>query len=102
MRIVLALGLLLAAAPAPASDYPPMFWDITHVTISASVPFAIHDCLRVLKVNRPTATWTALGMTAAACAAKELILDDKPSWRDVACNVVGLSFAAVMLLKFGK
>ena len=94
--------LLVLLAPAQAADYPPLFWDVTHVTISASVPFAIHDCLRAMKISHPIATWTALSATTAACAVKELFLDDKPSWRDVACNAAGLSFAAVMLLKFGK
>lgn len=98
----LLLVLSLLPAPAQAADYPPLFWDVTHIIISVSVPFAIHDCLRAMKISRPVATWTALGTTTAACAAKELLLDDKPSWRDVACNVAGLSFAAVMLLKFGK
>ena len=99
MKLLLIPVLLLATAPA--TDYPPLFWDVTHVTIAASVPFAIHDCLRAMKVSRPVATGIALGVTAGACMGKEL-WDDKPSWRDVACNVVGLSFAAVMLVKFGK
>lgn len=100
MKPLLVLAAILTIARG--ADYPPLFWDVTHVTVSASVPFAIHDCLRAMEVSHPTATWAALGITAASCAGKELILDDKPSWRDVACNVVGLSFAAVMLLKFGK
>jgi hypothetical protein len=91
MRPLLILALLLSPVAAQ-----PWLFPATHVVVSASVPFAIHDCLRAMRVSKGVSYWTALGVTAGACAAKE-VYDRKLDWGDIACDAVGLGFAAVVL-----
>jgi len=94
--IILAITL-----NAGQASMPEWFWYSEHVAISGAVPFAIHDCLRAMKVSKPVALGVGLGVTAAGCAVKELALDSRVDPADVLCNVVGLTFAAIMLAKFG-
>jgi hypothetical protein len=92
MQPLLILALLLSSVAAQSWLFP-----VTHVVVSASVPFAIHDCLRAMHVSKPVSYWTALGVTAGACAAKEWLIDGKADLGDLICDAVGLGFAAVVL-----
>ena len=59
----------------------------------------------VCKVSKPVATGVALGLTFALGAGKEFYDHGKSGkWQpeDWACNVIPLTIAAVMIVKFGK
>jgi hypothetical protein len=92
VKPLLILALLLSPVAAQSWLFP-----ATHVVVSASVPFAIHDCLRAMRVSKGASYWTALGVTAAACAGKEWLIDGKADVGDLICDAVGLGFAAVVL-----
>ena len=101
MRLLLALAL--TATLAGAATYPAWFWSTEHVAISGGGPIAGYFVLRdVCKFSKPVALWVPLGLTAGACAWKELAMDDRISVGDVFWNGVGLAISAGLLMKFGK
>lgn len=99
MRTLLTLALLTSCSYAA---YPSLFWSAEHVAISASVPFAINDCLRAMHVSKPISLWSGIGITAGACATKELVLDSKPSRTDIILDIIGLTFAAVVIYRINR
>jgi uncharacterized protein YfiM (DUF2279 family) len=97
-----ALALLCLLAVASAAD---PWWSsdkAVHGVVAFTTPFAIHDCLRACQVSHKAATWTAVGLTAAACLGKEWA-DSRTksgwSWRDLTFGAIGLTLSGVAVAK---
>lgn len=96
MKIFLSILMVLATTQAFAQLTDKQ----THAVVSAGLTMAGYTALRQHDMEPASAVAYSAGAVFLVGLAKELAVDDKPDWQDVAANMVGIYAGVIFPLTF--